>query len=71
MPKTTTTPTKLWENLRDAMNALEAAGEGPSPYSTRSGDKAHEIYASGNASTARLEWDTNARTWVLHPSTTS
>lgn len=52
----------LWQTLTDTMNALEQAGQGPSPYSCAdTGD--HEIYAGGSG--FRVELNKENQTWVL------
>jgi hypothetical protein len=52
----------LWQTLTDTMNALEKAGQGPSPYSDAdTGD--HEIYAGGSGYVVEL--DKENETWVL------
>jgi hypothetical protein len=52
----------LWQTLTDTMNALEQAGEGPSPYSDAdTGD--HEIYAGGSG--YRVELNKQDKSWSL------
>jgi hypothetical protein len=52
----------LWQTLADTMNALEKAGQGPSPYSNAdNGD--HEIYAGGSGYV--VEFVPASKTWAL------
>lgn len=52
----------LWQTLADTLNALERAGQGPSPYrDADNGDS--EIHASGYDYVVRL--DKGSRAWRL------
>jgi hypothetical protein len=52
----------LWQTLTDTMNALEQAGQGPSPYSNADTED-HEIYAGGSGYVVELSKEN--KTWAL------
>ncbi|MFE7072702.1 hypothetical protein ACFU96_21730 [Streptomyces sp. NPDC057620] len=55
-------PATLWQTLTDTLNALQKAGEGPSPYSDADTGH-HEIYAGGSGYIVEVDKDSSV--WTL------